>query len=143
MLAANLPLLSQGRGWLLGRGGRRPRCVPPQTQVQGLLGEQRLDQAQVQAPNAAAIQHQDLISWTQTWENSSALQRGGGVNGGGWRLFHQGETFSKSQPIWKNFVDKNPAVFLAVNVSCYRKALWETRQTHEKQLKRTSRSPQG
>lgn len=57
-----------GRGW-------RPGSVPPQGQVQGLLGKQRLDQGQVQARNTAAIQHQDLIAGTQTWENKGTLQR--------------------------------------------------------------------
>lgn len=56
--------------------------------------------------------------------------RGSGVNIGGVALFQRADTFIKSQTVWKNFVDKDPAVFLAVYVSCYREALWETRQIH-------------
>lgn len=69
VLAATFPLPSEGRGWVLrGRGGG-PGSVPPQGQVQGLLGKQRLDQVQVQARDAAAVQHQDLVAGTQTCAN--------------------------------------------------------------------------
>lgn len=73
MPAASVPLLSEGRGRLLGGRGWRPGSVPPQGQLQGLLGKQRLDQGQVQARNTAPVQHQDLIAWTQACEDSSEL----------------------------------------------------------------------
>lgn len=133
MLAASVPLRSEGRGWLGGGRGWRG-SVPPQGQLQGLFGKQRLDQGQVQARNAAAIQHQDLIAWTQTCEQGSSTFRGcgGGNTGGGGIHLNQPPTFVKSRSLWKNLADKNPAVSLAVYVSCYRKALWETRQIHRK-----------
>lgn len=77
-MAATFPLLSEGRGRVLSGRGGGPGSVPPQGQVQRLLGKQRLDQGQVQARNAAAVQHQDLVAGTQTCENkrvSAALAR--------------------------------------------------------------------
>lgn len=46
----------------------------------------------------------------------------------------EADTFVKRQPVWKNFVDANPAVFLAVYVSCYGKA-WRKRDRHLKKRK--------
>ncbi|TNN83047.1 hypothetical protein EYF80_006654 [Liparis tanakae] len=54
---------------LVGGGHRwRRGAVPPQAELQGGLGKQRLDQSQVQARHAPAVQHQDLIAWTQAWQ---------------------------------------------------------------------------
>ena len=61
---------------------------------------------------------------------TAASFRGSGGNTGGEGVFQRVDTFVKSQAIWKNFVDKNPAVFLAVYVSRYGKALWETRKIY-------------
>lgn len=80
VLAATVPLPSEGRGWVLrGRGGG-PGSVPPQGQVQGLFGKQRLDQAQVQARNAAAVQHQDLVTGTQTCTNKRVSEGLAGIS---------------------------------------------------------------
>lgn len=61
----------------MGGRGRRPGAVPPQGQLQGLLGEQRLDQGQVQARDAASVQHQDLVARAQPCGSSTGLQHGG------------------------------------------------------------------
>lgn len=65
VLAANVLVAFERRGQVV--GGRGWRSVPPQAEVHGLFSKQRLDQRQVQARYAPAVQHQDLIAWTQTW----------------------------------------------------------------------------
>lgn len=124
VLAANFPLPSEGSGCLLGGRGWGTGSVPPQGQVQRLFGKQRLNQVQVQARHTAAVQHQDLVAGAQTCEEKTRLS-GTGENTGGvvTRCNRQeADTFIKSQAVWKNFIDTNPAVFLAVYVSRYRKA---------------------
>lgn len=64
---------SERRGQVAGGRGRRSGSVPPQAQVQGLFGEQILDVCQVQARHTAAVQHQDLVPGTQTWERRPAF----------------------------------------------------------------------
>lgn len=125
MLASPLPpvILSEGGARRVGGRGWRAGPVPPQGQPQGLFGKQRLDQGQVQARNAAAVQYQDLVPWTQTCGDTTAgqrLRRGDGRGGGG--LLEPGDTFVKSQSVREDFVDNDPAVFLNVYVSRYRKA---------------------
>lgn len=69
VLAANLLVLYERRGRVVVGGGWWPGSVPSQAQVQGLFSKQRLDQRQVQARHGAAVQHQDLVARTQTWEH--------------------------------------------------------------------------
>lgn len=72
VLAADFLVVLERRLWVFeGRGGR-PGSVPTQGQLQRLLGEQRLDQRQVQARHAATVQHQDLIPGTQTLSQRQA-----------------------------------------------------------------------
>ncbi len=128
VLAANFQVAFERRGRV--DGGRGWRSVPPQAQVQGLFGKQRLDQRQVQARHTPAVQHQDLIAWTQTWEHRQVCCRKEVVKATqvihrmlllavlGLYLNRVG-TFIECQSIRKHFADKNPAVSLAVYVSCY------------------------
>ena len=69
MLAANLLVVYERRDRVVVGGGWRPGSVPPQAQVQGLFSKQCLDQRQVQTWHGPAVQHQDLVARTQTWEH--------------------------------------------------------------------------
>lgn len=67
VLAAGFPLEFERRGRVDDVCGWWRWSVPPEAQLQGLFGEQRLDQRQVQARHAPSVQHQDLVARTQTW----------------------------------------------------------------------------
>lgn len=66
MLAADLLAAFAQRS----RAVRRPSwwrgAIPPKPQVQGPFRKQSLDQGQVQSRHTLAIQHQDLVAWTET-----------------------------------------------------------------------------